>query len=128
MIACSQVLILTTLGIVFEMSFSPQTKMIYKIYTKKKNNEKFDLKAQACSQVSTTTLAWLKNACNLFWQGRILWLRPAVEWTVLLLSKTSKERRKIGGQAGGGKKGLGGKGNLEAVKYRAGMDGLTVWS
>lgn len=32
-----------------------------------------------------------------------------MEWTVLLFSKISKERRKIGGQAGGGKKGLGGK-------------------
>lgn len=33
-----------------------------------------------------------------------------MEWTVLLLLKTSKERRKIGGQAGGGKKRLGGEG------------------
>lgn len=32
-----------------------------------------------------------------------------MEWTVLLFPKISKERRKIGGQAGGGKKGLGGK-------------------
>jgi len=37
-------------------------------------------------------LAWQRNACNLLWQGRILWLRPAVEWTVLLLDKTSKEK------------------------------------
>lgn len=31
-------------------------------------------------------------------------------------------------QAGGGKKRTGRKRALEAVKYRAGMDGLTVWS
>ncbi|KAK2824343.1 hypothetical protein Q5P01_021518 [Channa striata] len=59
--------------------------------------------------VSPATSAGLRNACNLFWQGRILWLRPAVEWTVPLLLKSSKGKRKIGGQAGGGKKGLGGK-------------------
>lgn len=78
-------------------------------------------KVLPASQVSTTTSAWQKNACNLFWQGRILWLGPAVEWTVLLFHKISKERRKIGGQAGGGKERIGGKG---LFKYLTGMDRL----
>lgn len=61
--------------------------------------------------------------------GSILWLRPAVEWTVLLWLKTSKEKRgEIGEQAGGGREKTGSKRALEAVQYNAGMDGLTVWS
>lgn len=44
-----------------------------------------------------------------------------MEWTVLLFHKLSKERRKIGGQAGGGKERIGGKG---LFKYLTGMDRL----
>lgn len=84
-------------------------QFIFFVSTMMEETENIFKKVLPASQVSTATPARQKNACNLFWQGRILWLRPAVEWTVLLLLKTSKERKKIGEQAGGGKKRLGGR-------------------
>lgn len=43
-----------------------------------------------------------------------------MEWTVLLLPETSKERRKIGRQAGGVKKGRGGKGLWKQLNIEQG--------
>lgn len=48
----------------------------------------------SASQVSTATLAGPKYVRNLCWQGLILGLRPAVEWTVPLFPQNLKGGRK----------------------------------
>lgn len=81
--------------------FSKMGKQLVKFislqYSKPKNSFQPPDMFRKCSllpasQVSTATLARPKYVRNLRWQGLILGLRPAVEWTVPLFPQESQRR------------------------------------